>query len=163
MIDFHLAEMYSIETKVLKRAVRRNKSRFPLDFAFELTHKEYESLRRQFGTLKRGEHTKYLPYAFTEQGVAMLSSVLHSERAVQMNIAIMRTFVKLREILLTHKELAQKLAELEQKISIHDSDIQTLFDAIRQLMKPVEKPKRPIGFIVSEPKTTYKVIRRKRT
>ena len=113
---------------------------------FELTKEEYQALRCHFGTLKRGEHSKYLPYAFTEQGVAMLSSVLNSERAILVNIATMRAFVKLREILSTHKELAQRLSELERKFEKHDGEIKTVFEVIRQLMTPPEKPKRQIGF-----------------
>ncbi len=116
---------------------------------FQLTQEEDKSLRSQFVTLKkgRGQHPKYLPYAFTEQGVAMLSSVLNSERAIQVNIAIMRAFVKLREVLSTHKELAHKLAELERKIAKHDEHIQGIFQAIRQLMTSPETKKRKIGFL----------------
>ena len=116
---------------------------------FQLTWDEVEILRSQIVTLRgvHGKHIKYLPYAFTEQGVAMLSSVLNSERAVQVNIVIMRAFVKIREILSTHKELAAKLRELEHRVSKHDSDILTIFEAIRQLMAPpLEKPRRIIGF-----------------
>ena len=146
MLDSELAELYGVEVKHLKRQVRRNISRFPEDFMFQLLKEEYESLRRHFGTLKRGEHSKYLPYVFTEQGVAMLSSVLNSERAVQVNIAIMRVFVKIREILSTHKELAHKLADLERKIERHDGEIKAVFDAIRQLMIPPEPKRKKIGF-----------------
>jgi len=110
---------------------------------FELQKEEYESLRSHFGTLKRGEHAKYLPYAFTEQGVAMLSSVLNSGRAIEVNILIMRAFVKLREMLSTHKDLARKLADMEKK---YDAQFKVVFDAIRQLMKPDEPKKKPIGF-----------------
>ena len=107
--------------------------------------RQFQLLRCQFGTLSWGGR-RYLPYAFTEQGVAMLSSILNSERAIIVNVAIMRTFVKLREILSTHKELAYKLTELERKIEKHDEEIQTIFEAIRQLMIPPEKPQRRIGF-----------------
>lgn len=107
-----------------------------------ITNKEYDILRSQFGTLRWGEHAKYLPFVFTEQGVAILSGVLHSKRAVQVNIEIMRAFVRLRNLLATHKELAQKLNELEQQISRPDSDIQAIVKAIRQLMQPPEKPQR---------------------
>ena len=114
---------------------------------FELSKEEYDALRRHFGTLKkRGKHSKYLPYAFTEQGVAMLSSVLRSKRAVQVNIAIMRAFVKLREMVAAHKELAGKLAELERRVASHDGHIKSLFDAIRQLMEPAKPRPRRIGF-----------------
>lgn len=148
MLDFHLAELYGVDTKTLKRAVRRNRYRFPGDFMCELTKEEYDSLRYHIGTLKRGEHLKYLPYAFTEQGVAMLSSILHSRRAVEVNIAIMRTFVRLREILSTHKKIARKLTELEKKTTGHDKQIQAIFEAIRRLMMPPpETPKRKMGFI----------------
>jgi len=157
MLDFHLAELYGVETKTLKRAVKRNEERFPVDFLFELTQQEYESLRYHFGTLKRGEHTKYLPYAFTEQGVAMLSSVLRSKRAVQVNIEIMRSFVKLRELLSSNKELVHKLDALEKK---YDAQFRVVFDAIRQLMAPPEEPKRKIGFHVKEPLARYNVRRR---
>ena len=143
MLDYDLAPLYGIEAKYLKRAVKRNLSRFPRDFMVKLTEQEYDSLRCQIGTLKRGQHAKYLPYAFTEQGIAMLSSVLNSERAIQVNIAIMRAFVKLREILLTHKELSRKLNELEKK---YDAQFRVVFEAIRRLMKEEEKPKAPIGF-----------------
>jgi len=148
MLDSDLAELYGVPVKALNQAVKRNFSRFPEDFMFQLTKGENESLRSQIVTLKtgRGKHRKYLTYAFTEQGVAMLSSVLHSERAIQVNIAIMRAFVKLREFLSTHKELAHKLAELEQKIVKHDEEIKAIFDAIRQLMTPPQKPGRKIGF-----------------
>ena len=110
---------------------------------FQISKEEYESLRCQIGTLKRGEHSKYLPYAFTEQGVAMLSSVLHSKRAIQVNIAIMRAFVKLREMLTANKDLARKLNAMEKK---YDSHFKIVFDAIRQLMSPPEPKRRKIGF-----------------
>jgi phage regulator Rha-like protein len=140
MLDSDLAELYGVATKVLNQAVKRNVSRFPEDFMFQLTWKEAEELlRSQFVTLKRGQHRKYRPFVFTEQGVAMLSSVLNSERAVQVNIAIMRAFVKLREILGTHKELARKLNELERK---YDDQFRVVFDAIRRLMEPEPEPKR---------------------
>ncbi len=145
MLDVHLAELYQVETKTLKRGVRRNRERFPIDFMFELTAKEHTALRYHFGALKRGEHSKYPPYVFTEQGVAMLSTVLHSPRAVLVNIEIMRAFVKLREIFATHKDLARKLEDLEKK---YDSQFKIVFDAIRQLMLPSDKPKRRIGFDV---------------
>ena len=161
MLDYHLAELYGVETKALKRAVKRNIDRFPNDFMFVLTADEYAALRYHLGTLKRGEHAKYLPYAFTEQGVSMLSSVLNSPRAIQMNIAIMRAFVKIREILSTHKELALKLKQLEMKIEKHDKEIHAIFEAIRKLMTPPEPPKRRIGFGVEEPKLKYGATRRR--
>jgi len=146
MLDTDLAGLYGVDAKQLKRQVRRNRDRFPTDFMFELSKAEYDALRRHFGTLKRGKHSKYLPYAFTEQGVAMLSSVLRSKRAARVNIAIMRAFVKLRELVGAHKELAGKLAELERRVASHDGHIKSLFDAIRQLMEPRPSKPRRIGF-----------------
>ena len=126
---------------------------------FELSKREYESLRRHFGTLKRGEHSKYLPYAFTEQGVAMLSSVLKSKRAVQVNIEIMRAFVRLRQIMSTHRDLARKLEALEKK---YDAQFKMVFDAIRQLMTPPQPKRRRIGFLVEERAARYGRQRRLR-
>ena len=143
MLDSDLAALYNVETKQLKRAVNRNIERFPDDFMFKLTKGEYLVLRRHFGTLKRGEHTKYLPYAFTEQGVAMLSSVLNSKRAILVNIQIVRAFTKLRKMLLTHAELKRKIEAMERK---YDRQFKVVFDAIRKLLTPLEKPKRRIGF-----------------
>ncbi|OGR56343.1 MAG: DNA-binding protein [Elusimicrobia bacterium RIFCSPLOWO2_02_FULL_39_32] len=156
MLDTDLAELYGVETKMLNRAVKRNIDRFPRDFMFQLTQQESDNLRCHFGTSNsrsqigtsknmRGGR-RYLPYVFTEQGVAMLSSVLNSKRAIQVNIAIMRAFVKLRETLLLHKELAKKLAELERKVEGHDHHIHSLFEAIRQLMSQPEPRRRHIGF-----------------
>ena len=153
MLDTDLAALYGVEAKQLKRAVRRNISRFPKDFMFELTKDEYQSLRSQFGTLKRGEHSKYLPYAFTEQGVAMLSSVLRSKRAVQVNIEIMRAFVRLRKMLASNVALARKLTALEKK---YDEQFKVVFDAIHALMTPEpEKSQKKIGFQVKESRAAY--------
>jgi hypothetical protein len=147
MLDRDLAALYAIPTKALKQAVRRNLDRFPVDFMFILNDQELASWRSQFVTSNADRMgLRYPPMAFTEQGVAMLSSVLKSRRAVQVNIAIMRVFVKLRDLLSTHKELACKLAELERKIERHDGEIRSIFEAIRQLMAPMEQPKRRIGF-----------------
>ena len=146
MLDRDLAKLYKVPTKRLNEQVKRNKKRFPRDFMFQLTKGEADCLRSQNATLKRGQHSKYLPYVFTEQGVAMLSSVLHSERAIQVNIAIMRVFVKLRQILSTHRKLAYKLDQLERKTEKHDTEIQAIFEAIRQLMTIPEKSRRRIGF-----------------
>lgn len=154
MLDKDLAKLYGVSTKRLNEQAKRNMSRFPEDFMFQATEEEAAMLeklsprlRSQFATSNRGG-VRYLPYLFTEQGVAMLSSVLNSERAVQVNIIIMRAFVKLREFLSTHKELAQKLKELEGKFEKHDTEILMIFDAIRQLMvPPPEPPKRKIGFL----------------
>jgi hypothetical protein len=163
LLDRDLAALYGVETKNLNKAVRRNLDRFPTDFMFQLTKEEAEGLRFQIGTLKRGQHFKYLPYAFTEQGVAMLSSVLRSKQAIQVNVAIMRAFVRLREMLALHKELARKLSELEEKIEGHDTAIQSLFEAIRQLMSPdeAEKTKPEIGFHVKEDAVPYRIRRRR--
>ena len=151
MLDYQLAELYEVETKALKRAVKRNSDRFPKDFCFTLTREEFVHLRYHFGASNRGG-TRYIPLAFTEQGVAMLSSVLHSKRAIRVNVEIMRTFVKLREILLSHKDLAAKLEDLEKK---YDTQFRIVFDAIRQLIIPPEKLKREIGFHVKETKARY--------
>jgi len=144
MLDRDLAELYGVETRALNQAVRRNIRRFPSDFMFSLTREEIMNLSQIVISSK----IKHAPnvFVFTEQGVAMLSSVLNSERAMQVNIAIMRVFVKLREIFSTHKELAHKLSELERKIEKHDEEIKGIFEAIRQLMAVEEKPKRKIGF-----------------
>ena len=148
MLDEDLAELYGVETRILNQAVKRNLLRFPEDFMFQLSEEEfseYQTLRSQFVILKkgRGQHRKYLPYAFTEQGVAMLSSVLNSDRAIEVNIEIMRAFVKLREMIASHKDLAKKLEELEQK---YDSQFSIVFDAIRQLMTPQKLSGKKIGF-----------------
>src|SRR5437588_6287718 len=162
MLDSDLAQLYDVQTKALNLAVKRNASRFPGDFMFRLTEKEAENLRSHFATsnvptaqrksrlrfqtetsnVGRGGR-RYLPYVFTEQGVAMLSSVLRSERAVEVNIAIMRTFVRLREMLLSNADLARKLNALEQK---YDAQFRVVFDAIRELMTPAEPQRRQIGF-----------------
>jgi hypothetical protein len=176
MLDFNLAALYGVATKALNQAVKRNSGRFPDDFMFRLTAEESQSLIFQFGiskvegrrsqisrsrsqivTLKRGKNIKYRPYAFTEQGVAMLSSVLNSERAVKVNIAIMRAFVKLRETLETNRELAQKFSELEKRVGKHDEKI----EAIRQLMAPSEKDRREIGFHVREKTRRYRTRKRR--
>ena len=144
MLDADLAELYRVPTKSLNLAVKRNADRFPEDFMFQLTDDDVAGLRFHFETSKRGRGgRRYAPYAFTEQGVAMLSSVLRSSRAVQVNIAIMRTFVRLREMLLSNAELARKLAALENK---YDAQFKVVFDAIRELMLPPDPPLRKIGF-----------------
>jgi phage regulator Rha-like protein len=146
MLDSDLAELYGVETFNLNKAVKRNIDRFPEDFMFQLTKEEADSLRFQIGMSKtkgRGGR-RYLPYAFTEQGVAMLSSVLNSERAVQVNIAIMRVFVKLREMIASNKELAKRLDKLEKK---YDTQFKVVFDAIRELMTPPEPKRKRIGFL----------------
>ncbi len=160
MLDSDLAALYGVQTKILNKAVARNSERFPEDFMFRLTTTEAESLRFHFGTSKSGRGgRRYLPYVFTEQGVAMLSSVLHSKRAALVNVAIMRAFVKLREMLTTHKELARKLAQLENKIEKHDEEIGAIFEAIRRLMAQPEPKEKKIGFIVKERKAVYRTSR----
>ncbi len=160
MLSPDLAELYGVEPRSLIQAVKRNAERFPSDFMFQLSEEESESLRSQIVILKRGQHQKYLPYAFTEQGVAMLSSVLKSRRAVLVNIAIMRTFVRLRELLATHKDLARRLDALEQK---YDAQFKGVFDAIRALMKPSEPPRRRIGFHPDPDMPIGKLVRIKNT
>jgi len=155
LLDMDLAEFYGVETRSLIQAVKRNIERFPSDFMFQLDQDEFDSLRSQLVISKGKGGRRYLPYAFTEQGVAMLSSVLRSKRAIQVNVAIMRTFVKLREILSTHKELAHQLVDLERRLEDHDEQIQTIFEAIRQLMAPPEKPRKNIGFQVKERRAVY--------
>lgn len=145
IVDSDLAALYRVPTKVFNQAVKRNLKRFPKDFMFRLTAQETKILKSQFVTSSWGGR-RSLPCAFTEQGVAMLSSVLNSERAVQVNIAIMRAFVKLREILTTHRDLAEKIEELEKKYRQHDVKIHTVFDAIREMLQPPLSPKRRIGF-----------------
>ena len=160
LLGSDLAGLYGVATKGLNQAVKRNRARFPDDFMFQLNREETCLLRSQFVTLKRGEHLKYRPYAFTEQGIAMLSSVLKSERAVKVNIAIMRAFVKLRQLLNANRELAKKFSELEQRVGKHDEDITAIMEAIRQLMAPPEKPRREIGFHVREKVPRYRVRKR---
>ncbi|MBW2640210.1 MAG: ORF6N domain-containing protein [Deltaproteobacteria bacterium] len=153
MLDRDLAELYGVETKVLKQAVRRNIDRFPSDFMFELTKGENQSLRSQNVTLKRGQHSKYLPFAFTEHGVLMLSSVLNSERAVQVNIQIMRTFTKLREALLDNKDLRKELEKLKQ---LTEERFRIVFETLDQLLTIESKPKKKIGYTVKEKQRAYR-------
>jgi len=145
MLDADLAALYGVETRVLVQAVKRNLERFPEDFMFQLNKEEADFLTSQIVTLKRGrgQHRKYLPYAFTEQGVAMLSSVLRSPGAIQVNIEIMRAFIRLRQMLASNAELARKLDALEKK---YDAQFKEVFEAIRQLMAPSEPKRRAIGF-----------------
>ena len=182
MLDFDLAALYGVATKVLNQAVKRNRERFPNDFLFQLTDEEMRFSRSQFVTLKsqavddqpipanwsqsvtsfrkhRGK--RYRPFAFTEQGVAMLSSVLNSERAVKVNIAIMRAFVKLRKTLETNRKLARKFSDLERRVVKHDKEITAIIEAIRQLMAPAEKPRREIWFHVREKTPRYRVRKRR--
>jgi hypothetical protein len=155
MLSPHLAELYGVPLKVLIQAVKRNAERFPVDFMFQLTRQEVTRLRSQIVTLKnlgRGEHIKYLPYAFTEQGVATLSSVLRSKRAIQVNVEIMRSFVWLRQLLSYYAKLAGKLEELEKK---YDAQFRIVFDAIRQFLSEPVTPHKQIGFGVRERRAIY--------
>jgi hypothetical protein len=174
LLDSDWAARYGVATKALNQAVKRNCDRFPNDFMFRLTPEEHRSLRFQIGTSKgpgaacanwsqnvtssekhRGQ--RYRPHAFTEQGIAMLSSVLNSDRAIKVNIAIMRAFVKLRQTLETNRELAQKFSELERRVGKHDEEIAAILEAIGQLMLPPEKSRREIGFHVREKAARYRV------
>ena len=148
MFDSDLAGLYEVKTKVFNQAVRRNIERFPDDFMFLLTKEEYRALRSQIVTLEtgRGQHRKYLPYAFTEQGVAMLSSVLKSRRAIQVNIQIIRTFTRLRELMASHEELRHKIEELEKK---SDQRFKTIFELIKNLLDEKVKPRAKIGFSIN--------------
>lgn len=153
MLDSDLARLYRVTTKRLNEQVRRNIARFPGDFMFQLTLEEVESLRSQFATSNKGRGgRRYAPLVFTEQGIAMLSTVLNSERAIHVNIEIMRAFVRLREMLATHKDLARKLEAMEKK---YDTQFKVVFEAIRQLMAPPEPKERKIGFIVKERAAKY--------
>ena len=151
LLDAHLAELYGVETGQLKRQVRRNIEHFPKDFMFELSVAEYNSLRCQIGTLEKGEHAKYLPFVFTEQGVAMLSSVLNSKRAILVNIAIMRTFVQMRNMLESNAKFAIKLKELEDRMDMHDENTIVVMSTLRKLLndsaaKAPLPAKQKIGF-----------------
>ena len=176
LLDFDLAALYDVETRILNQAVRRNADRFPADFMFQLTSEEAEKLSQVVTpsvaghdvsnssqiVMSSGKHRgkRYRPYGFTEQGVAMLSSVLNSESAVKMNIAIMRAFVQLRRALEANRELARKFSELERRIDKHDSEIAAILEAIRQLMAPPAKPRREIGFHVREEAARYRTNKR---
>jgi hypothetical protein len=151
MLDKDLAELYDVSTKNLNKAVERNIERFPLDFMFQLTKEEYESLRFQFGTSNKGRGgRRYLPYVFTELGVAMLSSVLKSEHAVQMNISIIRAFVKLRQLLSTNKDLSQKVAELEREQKKHSQHLVNIYGALKKLTAEPAKEEGKMGFNVGK-------------
>ncbi|MGB5156455.1 ORF6N domain-containing protein [Desulfobacterium sp. N47] len=154
ILDKDLAELYGVSTSILNKAVSRNIDRFPSDFMFALTKDEFSNLKFHFGISSWGG-TRKLPRAFTEQGVAMLSGVLKSKRAVVVNIEIMRAFVQLRNLVSSHKQLAGKLSELEQKLEGHDEQIQIIFQAIKELMTTTEKPKRKIGFTIKEKQRAY--------
>ena len=155
LLDSDLARLYGVTTGNLNKAVNRNRGRFPADFVFQLTAEEAQNLIFQIGRSKGRGGRRHLPYAFTEQGVAMLSSVLKSEPAVKINIAIMRAFVKLRQALDTNRELARKFSELERRVGKHDDEIAAILEAMRQLMAPPEKPRREIGFHVRKRPARY--------
>ena len=146
MLDRDLAELYSAQVKALKQAVRRNMERFPEDFMFELTLEEDRALRSQFVTLKQGEHAKYPPFAFTEHGILMLANVLRSEQAVAVSILIIRVFNRMREVLLSHRDILQKLEQLEGRLTGHDEGIQAIFDHLTELVSPTEQARKPVGF-----------------
>ncbi len=148
MLDEDLSILYQVPTYRLNEQVKRNIKRFPKDFIFQLTNKEAKILRSQFAISRYGGR-RYIPYAFTEQGVAMLSSVLNSERAIQVNIQIMRTFTRLRRIISSHRQLANKLKQLGRRIDNHDEEIRLIFEAINKLVAIEQKPKRKVGFYVS--------------
>ena len=166
ILDTDLAALYEVETKRFNEAVKRNLDRFPADFMFRLTEQEQAALRSQFATLKlgRGQHRKYLPYAFTEHGAIMAATVLNSPRAVQVSLFVVRAFVRLRELAATHGDLAKRLGELEEATEAlamaHDnlsrntrSQFKQVFEALRELMTPPDPPKRPIGFVAPEDKS----------
>lgn len=157
MLSTDLAQLYGVEPRVLVQAVKRNLDRFPEDFMFQLTDQEFINLKSQIVTSSWGGLRRATPYAFTENGVAMLSSVLNSKRAIQVNIQIMRTFTKLREMIASHKDLVKKLDELEKK---YDGQFQIVFEALRQIIEVEDKPKRKIGY-VRESKAVYRATRRR--
>lgn len=162
MLDRDLADLYGVTTRELVQAVKRNLDRFPGDFMRQLTAEEFTALRSQsvISNVRTGRGgRRYPPYAFTEQGVAMLSSVLHSPRAIRVNVEIMRAFVRLRGMLASHEDLARKLVGLERKYDTHDAQFKVVFDAIRKLMAPPDKPRRSIGFKVEEARPRYGRIR----
>jgi ORF6N domain len=147
MLDIDLSELYEVSAKRLNEQVKRNIVRFPEDFMFQLTNEEWESLRSQFATSKKGRGgRRYAPFAFTEHGVLMLSSILNSERAIQVNIQIMRIYTKLKGMLLTHKDILLKLEKLERKTSKHDVNFKIVFDYLKELLNPPSEPMRKIGF-----------------
>jgi len=157
LLDSDLAALYGVTTGNLNKAVSRNRDRFPSDFMFQLGVAEAKDLIFQIGRSKGRGGRRHRPYAFTEQGIAMLSSILNSDRAIRVNIAIMRAFVKLRQMLETNRELARKFSELERRVGKHDGEIAAILEAIRQLMTPPEKPQREIGFHVRENAARHRI------
>ncbi len=146
MLDRDLADMYDVEVRVLNQAVKRNATRFPDDFMFQISKEEDASLRSQIVILEKGKYSKYLPYAFTEQGVAMLSSVLNSETAIQVNIQIIRLFTKMKQLILDNKDLWMKIEKIEQHLVKNDKEIKTVFAYLKKLLVQKNKPRNPIGF-----------------
>jgi hypothetical protein len=162
MLDSDLARIYGVTTKRLKEQFRRNIKRFPEDFAFQLTNQELTILRSQFATSSSHGGLRYLPVAFTEHGALMLGNILNSKTAVEASIRVVRAFVWIREQLAANKELSQKLKELESRVGEHDGAIGDLFEAIRQLLNPADKPQREIGFHIRENSTPYRIRTKKR-
>lgn len=162
MLDSDLAKIYGVTTKRLKEQFRRNTERFPKDFAFRLTNQEVTILRSQIATSSSHGGLRYLPIVFTEHGALMLGNILNSETAVEASIRVVRAFVWIREQLAANKELSQKLNELESRVGEHDEAIANLFEAIRQLLNPADKPQREIGFHIRENSTPYRVKTKKR-
>ena len=158
MFDRDLAELYGVDTKQLKRQVRRNIDRFPEDFMFELDEEEFKNWRSQVGTSNTGDKMglRYAPFCFTEQGVTMLACVLNSTRAVAVNIQVIRIFAKLREMLLTHKDILLKLEQMEKQVIANSDDIQNIFIALRELLNPPQEPRPPIGFKLTSAKKKKK-------
>jgi hypothetical protein len=166
ILDSDLSALYGVKTKVLNQAVKRNKNRFPADFAFQLRQEDLAAINKQGGMRSQivtasKRNIRFLPFVFTEHGALMASNVLKSSRALSMSIYVVRAFVRLRDTLALHKDLAQKLAELERKVQSHDEELQAIVHALQQLMEPPEKPKREIGFRVKEPTTKYGVKRQR--
>jgi phage regulator Rha-like protein len=163
MLDSDISGLYGVQTKVLMQSVKRNIQRFPSEFMFQLSEREYYTLRSQIVTSKQNRGgRRYLPYVFTEHGVAMLATVLHSERAIQMSIQIIKAFVRLRQFISSHKDLEKKLRFLEERIDKHDEAIQSIIEAIRQMLEPQPMTKREIGFKVKESSARYMPRRNKR-
>jgi phage regulator Rha-like protein len=158
ILDADLADLYGTTTKRLKEQVRRNRERFPLDFLFELTFNEKAKVVANCDHLKNLKFSPYLPFAFTEHGALMLANVLNSRKAIQVSVQIIRTFIRLREMLASNEQLARKLTELENK---YDEQFRAVFEAVRQLLQPPEKPKHEIGFKISEQTVSYKIRKRK--
>ena len=161
MLDSDLARIYGVTTKRLKEQYRRNIERFPQDFAFRLTNEEFANMRSQIATASK-RNIRHVPVAFTEHGALMLASVLNSKTAIEASIRVVRAFVWMREQMIANKELARKLSELENRVGQHDEAIADLFEAIRQLLSPEEKPQREIGFHIRENATPYRIKTKKR-